>query len=48
MQKLPSKILKFEGWEILDLAEAEFKTWDYEDRIKQIKGWLKAALEKQT
>jgi hypothetical protein len=46
MQKLPSKILKLEGWEILDLAEAEFKSWDYNDRIKQIQGWLRAAKEK--
>lgn len=47
MQKLPSKILKLEGWEVLDLAEAEFKSWDYNDRIKQIQGWLRAAREKQ-
>ncbi len=30
MQKLQTKILKLEGWEILDLAESEFKSWDYD------------------
>jgi len=34
MQKLPSKLLKLEGWEILDLTENEFKNWTYEERIK--------------
>jgi hypothetical protein len=30
MQKLPSKIMKLEGWEIMNLAESEFKEWTYE------------------
>lgn len=47
MQKLQTKILKLEGWEILDLAESEFKSWDYDQRVQQVKGWLKAAKEKQ-
>lgn len=34
MQKLPSKLLKLEGWEIFDLTENEFKNWTYEERIK--------------
>lgn len=46
MQKLPSKLLKLEGWEILDLTESEFKNWSYDERIKQIKGWLKEAKER--
>jgi hypothetical protein len=33
MQKMSTKMLKLEGWEILDLSEAEFKSWDYKDRI---------------
>jgi hypothetical protein len=46
MQKLPSKLLKLEGWEILDLTESEFKNWTYDERINQIQGWLRAAKEK--
>ena len=30
MQKLPSKLLKLEGWEVLDLTESEFKNWTYD------------------
>jgi hypothetical protein len=47
MQKLPNKILKLEGWEILDLTESEFKNWTYDQRISEIKGWLRVAKEKQ-
>ena len=43
MQKLPGKIMKLEGWEIYELSEAEFKTWDYDDRVNNIKNWLRAA-----
>ena len=46
MQKLPGKLLKLEGWEILDLTESEFKNWTYDERINQIQGWLRAAKEK--
>ena len=46
MQKLASKILKHDDWEIYDLSEKEFKTWDYEDRVNNIRGWLKAAKER--
>ena len=46
MQKLASKILKQDGWEIYDLSEKEFKSWDYEDRVNNIRGWLKAAKER--
>jgi hypothetical protein len=34
MQKLPSKIMKLEGWEILNLTEKEFKNWTYEQRVE--------------
>jgi hypothetical protein len=47
MQKLASKVLKHDGWEILDLAQKEFKNWTYDERINNIKGWLKEAKEKQ-
>jgi len=43
MQRLPSKIMKYEGWEILDLTEAEFKSWTYDQRVEQVKGWLREA-----
>ena len=43
MQKLPAKILKLEGWEILDLSEKEFNNWTFDERVGNIKGWLKEA-----
>ena len=39
--------MKLEGWEILNLTEKEFKNWTYEQRVEEIKGWLKAARERQ-
>lgn len=47
MQKLSAKILKGEGWQIYDLGEDEFNSWDYHDRVTNIKEWLKAAKERQ-
>lgn len=47
MQQLPAKILKLEGWEILDLTEKEFNNWTYQERVDNIKGWLRAAKAKQ-
>ena len=47
MQKLASKVLKGEGWQIYDLSEKEFESWDYEDRVKNIKDWLRAAKDRQ-
>lgn len=47
MQKLASKIMKFEGWEIMNLSEAEFKEWTYEERMDNIKGWLREAKVRQ-
>jgi hypothetical protein len=43
MQRLSSKVLKHQGWEILDLSEQEFKNWTFNERIDNIKGWLKEA-----
>jgi hypothetical protein len=34
MQKLPSKIMKLEGWEIMNLTEQEFKNWTYDQRVE--------------
>ncbi len=47
MQKLAAKVLKHEGWEILDLTEKEFKNWTYDQRISNVTGWLKEAKERQ-
>jgi hypothetical protein len=47
MQKLPEIVLSKEGWEILDLSQAEFETWDFETRVTTIKTWLKQARERQ-
>ena len=41
--KFGSKILKYEGWEILELSELEFNDWTYDERINNIKGWLTEA-----
>lgn len=30
MQKLSSKLMKMEGWEIYDLTEKEFNSWTYD------------------
>jgi len=40
-------MLKGEGWQIYDLSEKEFESWDYQERINNIKEWLKAAKERQ-
>jgi hypothetical protein len=47
MQKLSAKVLKHDGWEILDLSEKEFKNWTYDQRVANITGWLKEAKERQ-
>mmetsp|Transcript_9830 Transcript_9830/g.7404 ORF Transcript_9830/g.7404 Transcript_9830/m.7404 type:complete len:132 (+) Transcript_9830:97-492(+) len=41
--QLSSKLLKFKGWEIWDLSEAEFNDWTFDERVKNVKGWLKEA-----
>ena len=47
MQKLPEIVLSKEGWEIFDISQAEFDTWDFETRVTTIKTWLKQAKERQ-
>jgi hypothetical protein len=39
--------MKLEGWEIMNLSEAEFKEWTYEERVDNIKGWLREARQRQ-
>lgn len=36
MQKLSAKVLKHEGWEVLDLTEKEFKSWTFDQRISNV------------
>ena len=43
MQKMCSKLLKYQDWEILDLTEHEFKNWTRDEKIANVKGWLKEA-----
>lgn len=47
MQKLAQKVMKYEGWEILDLSQKEFKTWTYDERVQNVVGWVKEAKERQ-
>ena len=46
MQKM-CKLLQHEDWEILELSEKEFKNWTREEKIENVKGWLKEAKAKQ-
>ena len=39
--------MNLEGWEVLNLNESEFKEWDYNDRLDNIKGWLRQAKQRQ-
>lgn len=43
MQKLPATLLKLEGWEVYELTEHEFNTWTYDERVHNIKKWLREA-----
>lgn len=47
MQKLSAKVLKHEGWEVLDLTEKEFKAWTFDQRVANVTGWLKEAKDRQ-
>ncbi|CDW86618.1 UNKNOWN [Stylonychia lemnae] len=47
MQKLGAKMLKYHGWEILDLPESEFNSWTYHERLNNINGWIKEAKQRQ-
>ncbi len=47
LQKLSGKLMNYEGWEVLELSELEFNDWTYEERINNIKGWIKEAKQRQ-
>jgi hypothetical protein len=47
LQKLPQKILKLWGWEILDLSEEDFREWKTQEKVDNVKGWLKEAKQRQ-
>lgn len=47
MQKLPSKMLRLQNWEVLDLSEKEFRDWKTDEKMTNLKGWLKEAYERQ-
>lgn len=44
---MPSKLLKYQDWEILDITEQEFADWTRDEKINNLKGWLKEAYERQ-
>ena len=43
MQKIPGKVLKQHGWEVLDITEAYFKDRTLHQRIDLIQGWVREA-----
>lgn len=47
MQKLPQKLMKLEGWEVWDLSEQDFEAWTLDERIDNVKNWLKEAKQRQ-
>lgn len=48
MQKLPGKIMKlYHNWEVLELTENEFDEYKTQEKIDNVKGWLKEALHRQ-
>jgi hypothetical protein len=47
MQKLCAKMMRLQDWEVLDLSEKEFRDWKTQEKVDNVKGWLKEAKEKQ-
>lgn len=47
LQKMASKLLKYQDWEILDLSEQEFRNWQTQEKIDNLKGWLREAKQRQ-
>lgn len=45
--KLSSKIMNLQGWEIMNLEQSEFKNWEYNDRVANVKAWLREAKQRQ-
>jgi hypothetical protein len=40
-------MMKHQGWEILELSEKEFNSWETHNKVNNIKSWLKEAKERQ-
>lgn len=40
-------MLRYEGWEVLDLSQTDFKNWTTEEKHTNLKEWLLAAKAKQ-
>ena len=47
MQKLNGKMMAFDGWEVLELTERMFDDWEREQKVLNVKGWIKEAKERQ-
>ena len=47
MQKMASKALKYEGWEILELSEKVYMDWTLEEKINNIQSWVREAKQRQ-
>ena len=39
--------MKYEGWEVYELSEQDFSVWTRDEKISNIKGWLKEAKLRQ-
>lgn len=42
-QKLPSKLMKYDGWKILDMTSDEFTEFDSVDRDAYMRQWITTA-----
>jgi len=40
-------MLKYEGWEVFDLTDHDFKQWTYHERTDNVKAWLREAIQRQ-
>mmetsp|Transcript_8571 Transcript_8571/g.14464 ORF Transcript_8571/g.14464 Transcript_8571/m.14464 type:complete len:98 (+) Transcript_8571:1896-2189(+) len=47
LKKLTSKLMRYQGWEVLDLTEKQFNDWKTQEKTDNLRGWLKEAKERQ-
>ena len=40
-------MMAFDGWEVLELTERMFDDWEREQKVLNVKGWIKEAKERQ-
>ena len=40
-------MMRLQGWEVLDLSEKQFRDWKTQEKVDNVKGWLKEALDRQ-